>query len=94
MNLSIAYITGRADPHLEWVLQALARQRKPGDVIELIVVDALEHSPEALVKDPSLVALAVQDLRVVAPKPNIWQGRHRVTAQDWWAKSSASNTAI
>lgn len=30
----------------------------------------------------------------VPPKPNVWQGKHRLTPQDMWAKSSALNTAI
>ncbi len=28
------------------------------------------------------------------PKPTIWQGKHRITKEDWWAKSNAMNTAI
>jgi hypothetical protein len=94
MHLTIAYITGRAEPHVEWVLQGLARQREPADVIDFIVIDALGRSREILAGDRALAESAVQDLRVVATKPNIWQGRHRVTAVDWWAKSAAANTAL
>ena len=28
------------------------------------------------------------------PKPTIWQGKHRITSENWWAKSNALNTGI
>ncbi len=95
MKLSVCFITGRAEPHVEWVLQAIVRQRALSDAIDFIIVDALGRSREALIKGhEKLVTRAVQDLRVVVPKPNIWQGKHRVTPVDFWAKSAASNTAL
>jgi len=90
LRLSICYLTGRAEPHLEWVLQAIRKQRRKEDKIELVVVDALERSQRDLTSDVS----GVEHLVVVAPKPNLWQGRHRVTSRDFWAKSQAANTAI
>jgi hypothetical protein len=92
MELTIAYITGRAEPHLDWALQAVAEQRKPDDVIDFIVVDALARTCETLAGHQW--PHAVQDLRVVPTRPNIWQGKHRVTSHDCWAKSHAANTAL
>jgi len=94
MHLTIAFITGRPEPHVEWVLQALAKQRKSRDVIDFIIVDGLGRPREALIADQALVGRAVQDFRVVPVKPNIWQGKHRMTSEDWWAKAAASNTAL
>jgi hypothetical protein len=95
MNLSICYITGRAEPHIEWALEAIARQRVPRDVIDFLVVDALGRDAASLIKGhEDIGARAVQDFRVVPPKPNVWQGKHRVTSVDFWAKSAASNTAL
>lgn len=93
MNLTVAYITGRAEPHVEWALQAIADQRTPTDVIDFIIIDALGRSCEALAGARSW-SHAVQDLRAVSTRPNIWQGKHRVTSHDWWAKSHAANTAL
>jgi hypothetical protein len=95
MNLSICYITGRGEPHIEWALEAIARQRELGDVIDFLVIDALGRDRATLTKGyENLVSRAVQDLRVFSPKPNIWQGKYRVTSVAFWAKSAASNTAI
>ena len=33
-------------------------------------------------------------MRYVRPKPNMWQGPHRLTSVDWWATANARNTAI
>lgn len=116
MKLSIAYITGRSEPRLDWVFRDLANQVKPDDELELIVVDVCDRKIVELapaLKDDAVAALpdrgvssrseietvlcaltGCRDVRVVPPKPNIWQGAHRVTSRDWWAKSNASNTAL
>jgi hypothetical protein len=94
VKATIVYITGRTEPHVEWALQAIAQQRKCDDTLEFIIVDALDRPRAVLIDNQPLVESAVHDLRVVAPKPNIWQGKYRVTAEDWWAKSAASNTAL
>ena len=104
MRLTIGYITGRWDPHLEWFIEGIAPQLG-GDTIDLIVVDALyrrraeraaidiEH-PIAHVYPDTRMAWKHVDLTIVPPKPTIWQGEHRVTKQDWWAMSSARNTVF
>lgn len=100
MKLSIAFMTGRAEPRLEWVLEDLASQIIEGDEIELIVIDALDRGGSF----PGLETLNTLDfskgkpglrsVRVTPPKPTIWQGRHRITSVDWWATANARNTAI
>lgn len=90
MRLSICYLTGRREPHVEWLLAAVQRQRQRGDKIELLIVDALGRGVNELVSD----ARGVDRVRVVPPKPNLWQGPHRLTPRDVWAKSQSANTAI
>ena len=90
MCLSICYITGRPEPCLGWAIQALQRQRRKGDRIEIIVVDARGRSKRDLVP----VSTGFDRVVVVPPKPNRWQGKHRVTSHDVWAKSQALNTAL
>lgn len=93
MNLSICYITGRVEPHIEWALEAIARQRDGGDTLDLVIIDALDRTVEELVPDAALRA-TVEEMRAFPVKPNVWQGKHRVTAVDFWAKSNAANTGL
>lgn len=91
MKLSVVYITGRKEPHLEWVLDGLASQGVPGDDIEVLAIDLQGRSSAVLSAGRSYSGIRV---RTAIPKPNPWQGVHRVTSVDWWAKSSAMNTGI
>lgn len=92
MKLTIGFITGRPEPHLDWLLGSLAPQLAPKDEITVLVIDALGRTPTALGAHPygNLIPRVV----VALPKPTPWQGRHRITSCDWWAKSSAINTAL
>ncbi len=60
------------------------------DEIHLVVVDTFNRSLAELGISPQMFKSAV----VSRPKPNIWQGPHRVTTVDWWANSNARNTGI
>jgi hypothetical protein len=87
MRLTIAFITGRPEPHLDWLLASLAPQVVAGDEISVLVIDSRGRTPRQL-------GTSLPSVRVVLPKPTPWQGAHRITSQDWWAKSSAMNTAL
>ena len=91
MRVTVVYITGRPDPRLDWAIGDLDQQIRPGDEVHLIVVDALARSASQLV---AVAPTKIKSIIVTPPKPNIWQGPHRVTSVDWWAKSSASNTGL
>lgn len=88
MDLTIAYITGRADPRLDWLTTSLAFQANATDIIRLLVIDS---TGKALVNSPTA---RWPNITVATPKPNPWQGKHRLTARDCWAKSNAINTAL
>lgn len=82
MDLTIAYVTSRREPHFAWFFDSL-RNHLEDINHDIIIVDHFfpSHWPLALGGR-------------VAPKPTIWQGEHRITLVDWWAKSNALNTAI
>jgi len=92
MRLTIAFITGRREPHLDWLLESLAPQVTPKDEITVLVIDMRGRTATALGARP----YGSWSPRVVAvsPKPTPWQGPHRITSCDWWAKSSGMNTAL
>ncbi len=90
MKLTIVYITGRKEPHLDWMVEDLSRQVQDKDEISLVVVDTFNRPSAAL----GIPAGRFEDVVVTRPKPNIWQGPHRVTSVDWWANSNARNTGI
>lgn len=93
MQLTIAFITGRADPHLDWLLESLAPQVAKDDEICVLVIDSLSRTAEELGVLPHYGQWE-PSVHVSRPKPTPWQGSHRITASDWWAKSSAMNTAL
>lgn len=89
MNLTIVYVTARPEPRIEWFLDSLRRQC------------ANEQSPEIVIvnynfdKQPALPATTLpSNLRHVPCKPNVWQGKHRLTPGEWWATSAYRNTGI
>lgn len=90
VKLTIVYITGRREPHVDWMAEDLRQQIQGTDEIHLVVVDTFARAPALL----GIPAGLFWDVVVTAPKPNIWQGAHRVTAVDWWANSNARNTGI
>lgn len=83
MNLTVAFITSRYDPRLQWFLDSLRLQMNSDEEAKIIVVDSR-----------CAVRALVGRTLFTPPKPTIWQGAHRITKEDWWAKSNALNTAI
>ncbi len=95
MKITIVYMTGRKDPHLEWAVEGIEEQAKSGDEIELVIIDALHRNQYELMDYVSdITSPAIQRIVVSPPKPNIWQGKDRITKEDWWATANARNTAI
>ena len=91
VRITIAFITAREEPHLEWLCDGIEQQAQKGDKIELIVVDALGRPAQAIGFRP---IKAITKLVETRPKPSIWQGPHRITAHDFFANANARNTAI
>lgn len=81
-TLTVFVTTSRNEPHLDWVYDSLVNQ-----------------APEDDLKKIDIVCVSLKDVfqplvRVVKPKPNVWQGKHRLTKEDWWAVCNARNTAL
>lgn len=87
--LTIAYTTSRRNPRFEWFAEGLARQLN-GDKPEVLVIDfyADERDLGAIGRSAGL------NCRSMAPKPTVWQGKHRLTPSNYFAASNARNTAI
>lgn len=103
MKITIAYLTGRAEPHVEWLIDALERQARPGDQITLVIVDhAMTHQRCrcAICEARTTASIGYRQVECITglvhtpPKPTPWSGTHRITSRDWWSKSSSANTAI
>lgn len=97
-SLTIAYITAREKPQFEWFFDSLALQMKDALPISIIVVDTLADDRAGwTIPRGSLGRVAIglpNPILHIKPKPTIWQGKHRITKEDWWAASNARNTAI
>ena len=91
MKITIAYITAREEPRLDWLVSGLQEQAEKRDEIELVVVDALGRPASAIGYRP---IRAIKRLVETRPKPSIWQGPHRITAHEFFANANARNTAI
>lgn len=99
-GISIVTPTGRKDPRFTEMADALAvsieraRREIPELLVEWIVVDMqlwyIQDRREQL-------ASAVHGrfpTQHVEPKPCVWQGPHRLTRRDRWAKANALNTGF
>lgn len=97
--LTIAFVTSRRAPRFEWFVASLFNQLGKEEAVDVILVDTYAHEGlRALAYVAKFIELFGDrqnvTFRHVWPKPTIWQGKHRITKEDWWAKSNAINTAI
>lgn len=85
--LTIAYLTNRKEPHIEWFFRSLRRECKGHCAdTKVIVVDFwCNHRPAGFVNEGVIH---------VPPKPTVWQGHHKLTKDNWFAASNARNTAL
>lgn len=85
-SITVVYITSRTDCKFEWFYKSLETQKRAGDDIKIIVVDSnMTQFPGC-----NLSSKIIH----IPPKPTVWQGKHRLTKEDWWAASNARNTGI
>jgi len=88
---SVVYVTNRKDPKIAWFVDSFMRELD-GDLagIEVLVVAYFEDAVREAVKK----AGAESWITVHPPKPNVWQGEHKLTKKDWFAAANARNTGI
>jgi hypothetical protein len=90
MNITIAFVTCRREPEIGWFLDSLQNQCQTDQIAHLIIVDAAGAIEKVL---PTKYSCFIKTT-FTEPKPTVWQGRHRITKEDWWAMSNARNTAL
>jgi hypothetical protein len=91
MSLTIAYITCRKEPMIDWFFDSLMREipkiEGAQPVSQIIIVDhnigSLHHDSNSGIR-----------VEITPPKPNVWNGPHRLTKQDWFAAANMRNTAL
>lgn len=105
MSTTLAYFTSRKECHFDWWVDSL--KREIGDLVtsvQILVVDHwsqsmddwTEESAELRRMDLETIATLAgfQDIHVLPPKPNVYQGKYRLCKDHWWAACIARNTAI
>lgn len=92
MSFTIAYITSRNHPRFDWFFDSLRRQHGVQNIDQVIVVDLFAGQDERRVQVRECAGNL--NLLHVEPKPSIWQGKHRITKDDWWNASGSRNTAF
>lgn len=93
MNLTIAYMTCRKNPRFDWFYQSLKRECS-GDFsgIDILVVDF--YAGEVGRKKELGIHHFNKSIKLVEPKPCVWQGKNRLTKENWFAASNSRNTAL
>lgn len=96
-SLTICYVTARHEPKTEWFFDSLERE-SGGDYAntKVIVVNSYSVAPKWYGTHQHSVSWdkSGTPFMSVIPKPTIWQGAHRITKSEWWAKCNAMNTGI
>jgi len=87
--LTIIYITSRLRPQFDWFYESLLAQG--GKDVEVIFVDTFA---ERSATQQRFMFVEGYNIKHVPPKPTVWQGKHRITKQDYWAAANARNTGI
>lgn len=95
--LTIAYFTCRHDPKIQWFFNSLNRELK-GDWsnIKIMIIDYY-HQYEPQEREDTFKSLYekyTSNVLHISPKPSPWQGIHRKTTKEYFAASSARNTAF
>ena len=90
MSLTVAYCTSRIRPCIEWFIDSLNRQIRPGEEFPPIIIVDLHYGT------PGRHPLCVLPTSVThyPPKPTVWQGKDRLPKDNWWAASNSRNTAL
>lgn len=89
--LTIAYMTMRKEPKIEWFFHSLGNQiHSFGIPFSVVIIDF--HAPREIAS--FCAASGITAFQHGAPKPNVWQGPHRLTKEDYFAAANARNTAL
>lgn len=86
-SLTIVFTTARFHPNFGWFYHSLCRETgNDFSNVKVIIVDSIDRELD----DWEIRHIT----HWIKPKPTIWQGEHKITKEDWWAKCNAMNTGI
>lgn len=94
-HLTVCYMTNRKDCRIEWLFDSLHRELAGNyENIKIVIVDfwcdgSFERMSHIMRNAPANAKVVH-----VPVKPNVWQGKHRLTKENYFAASNARNTAI
>lgn len=97
--ISIILCTARRQPRFQEMADSIAlnieflRKANIQEEVEWVVVDKVLWDNDRKEELKSIVNGRFKFVHV-PPKPTVWQGPHRLTKKDYWAKSNALNTGI
>ncbi len=93
--LTIAYITARREPMIEWFFRSLERETR-GDYsdIKVVVIDYHRRTHANISTRVPPGTKVPPNLIHESPKPTVWQGAHRLCLKEYFAAANARNTAI
>lgn len=103
-SLTICYVTARKNHQFQWFYDSLVQQTK-GDFsgIRVVMVDYHMDYRNPVESQEEMFCYmdrcgvsgmnTVYRIRVL-PKPNVWQGKHKLTKKEWWATSAYRNTGL
>ncbi len=86
-ELTIVYLTNRRQPRSEWFFRSLPRQLATSSLRGKVQVVFIDHWAPWAKESPGPVITS-------PPKPNVWNGPHRLTKDEWFAAGSARNTGV
>jgi hypothetical protein len=102
---TLCYITARKNPHYDWLIESLNRCGGVEHISQLVIVDRYAEAYDEWTQDDverrrgELMRLAIRTnfshrITYTPPKPNIWNGKFRLTPRDWWDAGNYRNTAL
>lgn len=99
-KFTIAYFSSRLEPKWDWFFWSLRRElNNAAELVEfdIVVIDyhaqfQMEKRAEKL--NACMPAGRDWEVHLSAPKPTVWQGKHRLTKKNYFAASNARNTAF
>lgn len=92
--LNIAYITCRKECQIDWFLDSLNLQVRDGDEIRIIIVDAFHDERDGQFISKLFNHTLGNFITRTGQKPNVWNGNHRLTKENWFGASGFRNTAL
>lgn len=97
-KLTVAYLTMRKEPRIEWFLDSLHRECGGNyEGIKVVVVYSSDFPPIIHFGVKFMEKVAEQSNGTVLftrVKPSVWQGPHRLTKDEWFDASNARSTAL